>query len=267
MKKTTTKISREFGAIAILDALGASYYTEPEIEKFLSSRNRVLDELNAWVEEPHGSVTLEGHDLVTFTFNDTIVIVLRGGQTPLGFDKAISFAAVIRKFLVDSMARGLLFRGAAALGTFRVDEETNTVMGDAVTDAAQWYEKTEWMGVHFTPRSYLELSCMYELNGSQSRWAVCPYNVPLRDGGSLKTYAVNWPKILMVPKLSPWRDELSPRAQLLRSLSEHRVPLGTETKYANTVAFFDHSMRREAEVSKQKGTRKPTVTKLSRKDR
>lgn len=257
MKKLKKPIVKEWGAVAILDALGAKTYSEADIEKFLTSRGRVLQELNAWVEVPHGAVRLQDSDLVTFTFNDTIIIVLRGGQTPLSFDAATAFAAVIRKFIADSMATGLLFRGAAALGSFRVDEDTNTVMGDAVTDAAQWYEMTEWVGVHFTPRSCLELSRMYEETASNRRWAMFRYNVPLRDGRTLDTFAVNWPKILMVPRLSPWKGSLAPRAWLLQSLSQHRVPLGTEQKYFNTLAFFDHAFRLE----------KDTNRKISQKER
>jgi hypothetical protein len=250
MQKVTKQIRTEFGAVAILDALGASNYSEPEIEEFLRSRDRVLDDLNAWVEEQHGSVKIEQGELETFTFNDTIVIVLRAGPTPVSFDKTTSFAALIRKFIVDSMAAGLLFRGAAALGTFRVDTDTNTVMGEAVTDAAGWYGKTDWVGVHFTPRSFLKLSEMYENTGSKRRWATLRYNVPLRDGGHLDTYAINWPKVFMVPSLSPWKDGLSPRGQLLRSLSQHKVPLGSERKYSNTIAFFDYSMEIERETTK-----------------
>jgi len=250
-KPKKKRVSREFGAVAILDALSASTYTETEIEEFLRSRDRVLEELTAWVEEPHGSVKIQPQELETFTFNDTIVIVLRGGSAPLDFDKVTSFAAVIRKFIVDSMAAGLLFRGAAALGTFRVDTDTNTVMGDAVTDAAAWYAQAEWVGVHFTPRSFLELSEMYETSGSKRRCAMLNYDVPLHGDEKLNTFAINWPKILLVPSLSPWNNPLSPRAQLLRTLGQHRVPLGTEQKYLNTLAFFDHSLKIENQAKKE----------------
>jgi hypothetical protein len=253
MKKSKNSIVKEWGAVAILDALGAKNYSEADIEKFLTSRERVLQELNAWVEVPHGAVKLQRSNLITFTFNDTIIIVLRSGHKQLTFDEATSFAAVIRKFIADSMETGLLFRGAAALGSFRVDEQTNTVMGDAVTDAAQWYEMAEWVGVHFTPRSSLQLSSMYEETASNRRWAMFRYDVPLRDGRTVNTYAINWPKILMVPSLSPWKKELAPRAQLLQSLSQHRVPIGTEQKYFNTLTFFDCSFKLEEGAKEASG--------------
>jgi hypothetical protein len=135
-----------------------------------------------------------------------------------------------------------------------VDEGTYTVMGDAVTDAAQWYEASEWIGVHFTPRSCLELSSMYEVASGNRRWAMFHYGVPLRDGRTLNAYAINWPKILMVPRLSPWKGTATPRAWLLKSLSLHRVPMGTERKYHNTVAFFDHSQELEMNRKKKEST-------------
>ena len=73
-------IQQEHDAVAILDALGASSYRDKKIQGFLPSRERVLIELNAWIEDVHGTVKIEPDELVTFTFNDTIVIVLRGGH-------------------------------------------------------------------------------------------------------------------------------------------------------------------------------------------
>jgi len=240
-----SKLVKQYGAVAILDALGAKNFSEQDIAAFLESRERVLTELSEWVEDPHGSVKIDPKELVTFTFNDTILIVLRSGDQPLALSKATSFAAVLRKFVVDSLVAGLLFRGSAALGTFYVDEDTNTVMGDAVTDAAQWYESSDWMGIHFTPRSCIELERMFLKHEDYKEWAVLRYQVPLRDGKSLDTYAINWPKIFMVKRLRPWKDSLPLRAKLLGFLSRHRIPLGTEQKYSKTIAFFDHSIEKE----------------------
>jgi hypothetical protein len=64
-----------------------------------------------------------------------------------------AFFTIMRKFLVDSLGKGIFFRGSIAIGTFYANEDTNTVMGQAVTDAAAWYDKAEWIGVHATPRA------------------------------------------------------------------------------------------------------------------
>lgn len=243
-------IQKEYGAVAILDALGASTYGDIEIQRFLNAREQVLALLNEQAEE--NSDSIERSELTTFTFNDTIIIVLRAGQSVPNLQKVTTFAALLRKFVVDSMAHGLLFRGAAALGTFYVDEETNTVMGEAVTDAAQWYDKSDWVGVHLTPRSFMELQRMMEIKNDAKRWAFLPYAVPLRNGSGLQTYAINWPKIFLVKHLRPWKDDLPERSKLMKFLSLHKVPLGTEIKYFNTVAFFDHSLKEEAKRKPKK---------------
>lgn len=236
-------LTEEHGLVAVLDALGASSYGPAEINRFLNARAIVLERLDIMKDEIG---TIDPTHLTTFTFNDTIIVALRCGEVAPTLKRSATFAALIRKFMVDSMANGILFRGSAALGRFHVDTESNTIMGDAITDAAQWYEESEWIGVHFTPRSYLELQRMIETSEDKKAWAFIPYAVPRRGGGAIETFAINWPKIFLVPKLRPWGDDMKPRAKLLRFLSQHRVPMGTEGKYLNTLKFFDHSLRLEA---------------------
>src|SRR5882672_446649 len=98
-------IIKQYGAVAILDALGASSYSDAEVKQFLRSRERVFSKLGEYLEDKT-AITLD--QLKTFTFNDTIVIALLCGQTPPTLKAVGSFSVVLRKFLVDSMANGLL---------------------------------------------------------------------------------------------------------------------------------------------------------------
>jgi hypothetical protein len=109
------KVSEEHGLIAILDALGASSYGPDEIDRFLNARELVLDRLGEMTEE---IVSITPSDLITFTFNDTIIFVLRCGEIAPTLKRTATFAAIIRKFMVDSMENGMLFRGSIALGRF-----------------------------------------------------------------------------------------------------------------------------------------------------
>lgn len=240
-------IEKQKGIVAILDALGASSYSDEDVEQFLNSRQRIISKLGDYLEE---KTEISAEQVKTFTFNDTIVIALLCGIRAPSLDQISAFCAVLRKFIVDSMNNGLLFRGAAALGEFRADDLTNTIMGDAVTDAAQWYEETDWIGVHFTPRSFLHIE--RDLHGAANRreWAMLPYKVPLKGGKTLDTFAVNWPRIFTLKKARPWDDNLAPRVKLLRFLGKHRVPMGTEQKYFNTIAFFDASLNQTKSAKK-----------------
>jgi hypothetical protein len=251
------KIPKESGVVAILDALGASSYDDRQINRFLDSRDRVISNLKEWAESDHGSVAKS--EVHTFTFNDTIVLVLKCPKSGLMLERAAAMAAYLRQFIVSSMADGMLFRGSAALGSFYMDEESNTVMGEAVVDAAQWYEEAQWVGVHFTPRSTLLLRALMEEAQDDKRWALFPYDVPLSGGLTLNSFAINWPKIFLLPKLRPWGYEKTvPRVKLLQFLSAHKVPQGTQHKYFNTLTFFEVSLEWEA---KQRAKKRPKTKK------
>src|SRR5688500_8816444 len=115
------------GLVAILDALGAADFAERDIERFMKSRDLVLELLSEKAERVLGRIVKT--QLATFTFNDTVVIVYRT-DTPPTLGDVQAFFTLLRKFAVDSLANRILFRGAIAIGTFRMSEETNTILGE-----------------------------------------------------------------------------------------------------------------------------------------
>jgi hypothetical protein len=238
------------GIIAVLDALGAATYNDREISKFLDSRERVLELLRrkANAKEVRGDMNI--NLVTTFTFNDTVLIVYRTPR-PATLDDVQHFCLLLRKFMVDSLAQGILFRGSVSIGKFYVDDASNTVMGTAVTDAAAWYNSADWIGINATPHASLVVQAL--LRGSKDLDNVLlDYSVPLKDRPSLVLKAVNWPKAFYVQGLRPVKEGEDPRAKCLELLTEHRVPKGTESKHFNTVAFFDHCITMWKEQRKQK---------------
>lgn len=232
-------MEQEQGLIAILDALGAATYTDPEITKFLESRGRVIEllERNANAKEVRGDI--EASRITTFTFNDTVLVVYRTVKPPRLIDFK-HFGLLLRKFCVDSLAKGILFRGSLSVGTFYVDDESNTVMGAAVTDAAAWYDSADWIGVHATPHATLVIQELLEHGQGTLDHVLVDYAVPFKGQPSLTLKAINWPKIFVVPHLAPAVGPKEPRAKCLWLLTKHRVPKGTEAKYFNSMAFFEH---------------------------
>jgi hypothetical protein len=238
------------GIVAVLDALGAATYNDSEISMFLDSRERVLKLLKrkANAKEVRGEINI--NSVTTFTFNDTVLIVYctTGAAT---LDDLQHFCLLLRKFMVDSLAQGILFRGSVSIGNFYVDDESNTVMGTAVTDAAAWYDSSDWVGINATPHATLVVQAL--LRGSKDLdHLLVDYPVPLRDRPSLVLKAVNWPKAFYVRGLRPVKEGEDPRAKCLELLTEHKVPKGTESKHFNTVVFFDHCSRLWKEQRKQK---------------
>lgn len=240
--------AQQQGLVAILDALGAASYTDSELQQFLQTRKLVLQLLRKKVRE--GSVT-------TFTFNDTVLIVCRTADTPTVEDVHF-FCELLRRFEINSLNGGILFRGAFAIGTFYVDDLSNTVMGEAVTDAAAWYDSADWIGINATPKAAWIIDSLRGQAKRKMPAVLVDYDVPLRGAETLATKAINWPKAFVVRGLRPLLDG-SPREVLLQLLTAGRIPKGTESKYHNAIKFFDFCLKRWRENKRANAEAPPGV--------
>lgn len=96
-----TPLRSESGIIAILDALGAATYSDREIKRFLRSRELVIELLNQKAEDVLTGIT--ERMITTFTFNDTVIIILRTSTSEPKLKDITNFFSIMRKFLVDSL--------------------------------------------------------------------------------------------------------------------------------------------------------------------
>ena len=247
-------MQQQEGLVAILDALGAANYSDREITQFLKSRELVLDLLQRKADAREVRGDIDARLVTTFTFNDTVLIVYRTRGSP-SLDDVEHFCLLLRKFMVDSLAQGILFRGAVSMGRFYVDDESNTVMGAAVTDAAAWYDGADWIGVNATPHATLVIQALLEQHRGDIGRLLVDYPVPFKDRSPLILKAVNWPKAFVVRGLRPVSEGEIPRAKCLSLLTAHRVPRGTESKHFNSIAFFDHCMELWRKQQKTKARR------------
>jgi hypothetical protein len=247
---SSAEYKKEWGLVAILDALGAANYSDQEIKTFLRSREVILGLLNEKAETILGEI--KKARLSTFTFNDTILIVYRTERITTARDVK-RFATLLRKFIVDSLVQGILFRGSVAIGSFYVNEETNTVMGSAVTDAAAWYDRADWIGIHATPHASIMIESFLDYDAEALEHVILDYDVPLKNATAVPLKVVNWPKGFFVSGVTPCLEGQDQRAKLRELLAEHRVPLGTESKYFNTITLFEVVARtREAKKKAKK---------------
>lgn len=229
------------GIVAILDALGAATYDDTEIQEFLKSRGIVLELLNDKADSV--AETLDVSQIKTYTFNDTMLIVLESRNNDSCQAEIRAFATVLRKLLVDSLKRRIMFRGSFAVGSFYEDSATNTILGKAVTDAAAWYDKADWIGILATPRTTLHIDQLMESNPRQWGHLLTRYNVPLSDSSTRSLWSINWPKVFWVNTITPCDSGQKPREAFLHLLGRFSIPRGTESKHFNTVAFFDYVVK------------------------
>lgn len=230
------------GIVAILDALGAANYDDEEIAEFLKSRQVVMRLLNDKAESI--ATYLSVGQVKTYTFNDTMLIVLETDDDRPTADEIQAFVTVLRKLLVDSLKRRIMFRGSFAVGSFYEDSSTNTILGKAVTDAAAWYDKANWIGILATPRTTVFIDSLKERDDRGLGPLLIDYAVPLSGGGDTRLWTVNWPKVFWVNSITPCRPGDKPREAFLDLLSRFSIPRGTELKHFNSIAFFDHVVKK-----------------------
>lgn len=176
-------------------------------------------------------------DPVIYTFGDTIIITvqLRGKKN---YDKQIIRAIMLmRRYLFHSIEQGILFRGAFSIGSYIEDVSSNTVMGEALTDAAQWYEQSDWMGIASTPRTNSVLEYYLDDNSLASPRFINLYPVPIKGGSKLELYTISWPGAFHDNFLNKSK---SPRNWFLEILKDLSFPIQATPKYKNTKDYFSY---------------------------
>jgi hypothetical protein len=228
----------KFGIVAILDALGASDYSEEKINAFLKSR---ADIINVTKERGHklGSMEPVFGTPNVYTFGDTVIVTLELDKNNRTRGCVFGFAVMMSHFLFHSIQHRILFRGAFSIGNFIEDSNSNTVMGKAVTDAAAWYEKSDWMGLSCTPKTkyVLEHYCGVPLFEEHSNY-MPEYQVPLKGGRLESLYTIPWPRLFFLKeKLEEYGKE-NPEKWFIELLKDFDIPYGTECKYENMKKYF-----------------------------
>lgn len=239
------KLKPKFGIIALLDALGARTMSIQSSAEYLDNiavlKREIKETLQITLDEEDGfSASDLFVNLKPRFFGDSILMTYEVRDEELLVDYLDRFLFILNCFIPTAMDLGILFRGALSIGHYL--EKQNASLGPAVTDVANWYEKTDFIGVVATPAaSHYIKAALAEEDAMDT--ADCPlgrylvmYDVPLSGGGTLRTYALNWPDALLAVQC-----KISEQAALpwfYERVKEFPVPPGTQTKYANTEAFI-----------------------------
>jgi len=236
MKTSITK-TKHRGIVVILDALGAAAFDDASIDKFLKARAHAMKRLDARLKQMKGR-NWKRQQFSFFTFNDTVIMALQADGRDISDQQINYFFRLVREFFIEVLFFGILFRGACATGSFLVDAVNNTILGEAVSDAAAWYDKAEWIGLITTPRTSLHLKARRE--AFPKRTFLClDYDVPMKDGRAVHLKALNWRTVLTHQPFKKRLAGQSEKGWFLNCLASHQIPFSIEAKYANSLAFFD----------------------------
>jgi len=238
--------NKKKGVVYILDALGASNYSDQQIESFLLTRKELgslIEKLSSQINELSPDYSLEKPSV--YTFGDTVILAFTYEDEKHLEAHILSTAIMMQNFILLSLQKGILFRGAFSVGSYIESPESNTVMGEAVSDAAAWYEKADWMGIISTPKANNVIEFIFSSERLTPNY-LWKYDVPLKDSSSVSLYTIPWPSKLVT---DPMTAALNPFKCFLSLIKDLPVPIGTESKFKNTIEYFKAT---QSEIDKLK---------------
>jgi hypothetical protein len=163
--------------------------------------------------------------------SDTLLVTAWGSESPEKYLPTV--ASYLRAIFGAALEGGLLLRGAISIGEWvELDPpspDNVLLVGDAIDDAAEWYDKADWMGVALTPRAGFGWASAHP-TGKRSD-PIVEYPVPLKDRELERDhplrFALNWPG-----------TSTQQVATLLDRFSKKSIPAEATRKYHETAAFF-----------------------------
>lgn len=163
-----------------------------------------------------------------WAFSDTVAVLLdtHGLATP---ELTQRLSNALAELFVAALDKELLLRGAVAFGRFYRGKGGRILIGPAVDEAAEWYDKADWAGIHLTPsagRSVVPGGLPGQPTISTAGQFV-HYPVPLKSGGVVPAWALAWP-LFGSDRLTPIIDHQFFQTPVSPSL---------ERKRQNTLAF------------------------------
>jgi hypothetical protein len=191
-------------------------------------------------------------------FNDTVAV---GWKIPEPNLVVVAlFFKQLQELVMNMLEIGVPLRGAISEGQYIVpkssDSENRYLLGDAVNDAAEWYERMDLIGLIMTPKASMNVETA--INNAERNpdvlWKMeivdilLPrYNVPLSHGGSQSCRTVGWPGLtgsdsVMDGSLDSVRKlHVQQRDRFLSIFDAQRVKIPPKAigKYNNTLEFID----------------------------
>jgi hypothetical protein len=241
----------DFGIAVFLDVLGAKVSDTREAERLLKAIELLLQRAREgpveWSKRIANATSAANVDPLRVTVvGDAILLTWKTrGAVPGAVARC---GVMVKDLFVYALSMRLPLRGAIGVGDILYGRDENIVLGSGITDAANWYERADIMGVIATPLCGAFVEWLAEGRGDaeepMSRIFV-RYGVPLKgDGGPAKTaemWALAWPDAHLQRCRSA---SLPPRKQLLGLFTGFDVPPGAEQKYAHAEGFYDFCVKK-----------------------
>jgi hypothetical protein len=182
-------------------------------------------------EVPHKAET-DAHEHVGVAwFSDTVLLYSLRDDDEAARQLIMTVGWLIFETLLSSGRTKI--RGGISYGEARMDRENSIFVGKAIVDAYRLEKRQEWSGAALT-----ETACdripEYARSGGYADWWVIPYGVPLKDGLTTNTLAINWTWGIHHPPWLRWSESAESPTD-----ADWQDKPDICRKFINTKAFHD----------------------------
>lgn len=246
------------GAVVLVDFLGISRSADKSTcEYFINKRKELLEIIPIALQD---SVSLRqaAHSQVfkkhlppinrplIRSFQDTIMMVwpyeevaaVKGSYQEGPVEFLMMIAHALGVVFKEALQRKTLLRGAVSFGDYyeSSDLDDKVFLGPAVTEAAEWYDRTDWAGIVLTPRTGYILDA--EINADNLNLIMpfyTKYGIPVKGKEGLELWSISWPYHFFDGS-DKTQDKISEYYSLFSSFSY--IPADEVAKYINTHNYF-----------------------------
>jgi hypothetical protein len=232
------------GYVAMLDVLGfKEYLSKRQNFDFFSLWKQLKKELNdqKYCIEKEIQGFEDYWHLDVLCLSDTLVLCLScTDENEENRTILLAHIVIILDSFIDRyFKQGIYFRGAISYGDFICDTKQNIAMGNAIDEASEWHDSTDWIGIILAPSAkyayekiILEIPINHPWNGELQK--LVNYEVPFKFNTSYKTRAFIW---FNIPDGIYMRGlKLHGFYRLLSKSTYSKTVIG---KYANTIKFIE----------------------------
>jgi len=257
------KLEEKVGFIVLLDVLGTKgMWLRTAPKTALQNFSNIVDSMEIWKDKLEKILASEKIkiDIATYFFSDTILITFM-------LDKDLNIVNALKKcsyfvssIIVHGVENDILIRGSISFGKFYMlnEQKYSFVVGPAIDEAAEWYDKTEIIGVICSPslNFMLDSHTNRDTNNRIEEYFI-KYRVGLKNDLRLKnndtyfTWILNWP-ILIAYYLGQDLDSSDSsengyqknleanKVWVMEKFSKLNIGTYDFRKFENTIKFYEH---------------------------
>jgi len=228
-------LPEEDGIVILLDFLGTKgIWKQPNSKQLIKKwikfiqifENEIISNLNTW-----GKISFDA-------FSDTIIITIITKNTESAL---LEISRILSSFIIESMIIQRPLRGCISMG--KIIKDKFLILGDAIDEAEEYYELTQWIGISATASTHREIEKIFKKNQNNQNFGFQKVDIPLNSSIEQNAWAVNWPDFTdpqQIQNISKnWDEKYETMDDVFYANMKNLSKLSSSLKWRNTVKFFE----------------------------